>query len=106
MGKRRKNIAQMCELSSDESATRQKVADYLEEVHFYWQIGFVPREASITQGYNTRKHGSTNEINKQTEHIAIRNFDTEARLQRYDEELIEAMNRLNSQQREIIQRSY
>lgn len=106
MGKRRKNIIQMCALAPDERATRQAVAEYIEEVRLYRQIGFVRREASITQGYSPREHGSTNEINKQTERIAIWNVDTEARLQRQDEELTEAMNRLNSQQREIIQRSY
>lgn len=106
MGKRRKNIVQMCTLAPDESATRQAVADYIEEFRLYWQIGFVWREASITQGYSPREHGFTNEINKQTEKIAIWNVDTEARLQRQDAELTEAMSRLNSQQREIIQRSY
>ncbi len=106
MGKRRKNIVQMFALASDEGATRQAVAEYIEEVRLYRHIGFVRREASITQGYIPREHGSTNEINKQTEKIAIWNVDTEARLQRQGAELTEAMSRLNSQQREIIQRSY
>lgn len=106
MGKRRKNIVQMCALAPDEGATRQALADYIEEVRLYRQIGFVRSEASITQGYSPREHGSTNEINKQTERIAIWNVDMEAKLQRQDAELTEAMSRLNSQQREIIQRSY
>lgn len=96
----------MCAIAPDEGATRQNVEYYLEEVRLYRQIVFVRREASITQGYSPREHESTNEINKQTERIAIWNVDTEARLKRYDEELTKAMNRLNGQQREIIQRSY
>lgn len=47
-GKRRKNIVQMCALTPDEGATRQALADYIEEVRLHRQIGFVRREASIT----------------------------------------------------------
>ncbi|MEW4368762.1 ArpU family phage packaging/lysis transcriptional regulator [Paenibacillus kandeliae] len=95
-----------CALAPDEGATRQAVAEYIEEVRLYRQIGFVRRESNITQGYSPREHGSTNKINKQTERIAIWNVDMEAKLQRQDEELMEAMSRLNSKQREIIHRSY
>lgn len=102
MEKRRKNIVQMCAIAPGEGATRQNVADYLEEVRLYRQIGIFRCEESITQGYSLREQRSTNEINKKTERIAIWNVDTEARLQRMDTELTEAMSRLNTQQRETI----
>ncbi|WP_309807061.1 hypothetical protein [Paenibacillus hunanensis] len=50
----------MYSMTPDEGATRQAVAEYIKEVRLYRQIGFVQREASITQGYSPMEHESTN----------------------------------------------
>lgn len=108
MGKRRKNNLQLTFniLPIDEKATRRAVEDYLETVRQYRQIGFVRREAAITQAYVYREHQSTNAISKQTEKIAIYNVDKEAELIEKDRLLSLAMEKLSSVQREVIQRSY
>ncbi|MEK5376581.1 ArpU family phage packaging/lysis transcriptional regulator [Paenibacillus sp. FSL P2-0173] len=108
MGKRRKNNLQLTFniLPVDEKATRLAVEDYLEIVRQYRQIGFVRREAAITQSYSYREHQSTNTISKQTEEIAIFNVDKEAKFKAKDELLELAMSKLSSIQREVIQRSY
>jgi ArpU family phage transcriptional regulator len=108
MGKRRKNSLQLTFniLPVDEKATRLAVEEYLETVRQYRQIGFVRREAAITQSYTYREHQSTNAISKQTEEIATYNVDKEAELQAKDRLLELAMSKLSSMQREVIQRSY
>ncbi|MGN7352377.1 ArpU family phage packaging/lysis transcriptional regulator [Paenibacillus amylolyticus] len=108
MGKRRKNNLQLTFniLPIDEKATRRAVEEYIEIVRQYRQIGFVRREAAVTQAYVYREHQSTNAISKQTEKIAIYNVDREAELIGMDEVLEIVMNRLSSSQREVIQRSY
>lgn len=108
MGKRRKNNLQLTFniLPVDEKATRLAVEEYLETVQQYRQIGFVRREAAITQAYTYREHQSTNAISKQTEDIAVYNVDKEAELQAKDRLLNMAMSKLSSMQREVIQRSY
>lgn len=108
MGKRRKNNLQLTFniLPIDEKATRLAVEEYLETVRQYRQIGFVRREAAITQAYSYREHQSTNAISKQTEDIATYNVDKEAELQAKDRLLELALNKLSSIQREVIQRSY
>lgn len=108
MGKRRKNNLQLTFniLPVDEKATRLAVEEYLETVRQYRQIGFVRREAAITQAYTYREHQSTNAISKQTEDIATYNVDKEAELQTKDRLLEMAMSKLSSIQREVIQRSY
>ncbi|WP_426332669.1 ArpU family phage packaging/lysis transcriptional regulator [Paenibacillus silvae] len=108
MGKRRKNNLQLTFniLPIDEKATRRAVEEYLETVRQYRQIGFVRREAAITQAYVYREHQSTNAIIKQTENIAIYNVDREEQLIKMDEALEIVMNKLSSTQREVIQRSY
>ncbi|MCP3807152.1 transcriptional regulator [Paenibacillus sp. Lou8.1] len=108
MGKRRKNSLQLTFniLPIDEKATRLAVEEYLETIRQYRQIGFVRREAAITQAYSYREHQSTNAISKQTENIAVYNVDKEAELQAKDELLELAMSRLSIVQREVIQRSY
>lgn len=108
MGKRRKNNLQLTFniLPIDEKATRRAVEEYLETVRQYRQIGFVRREAAITQAYVYREHQSTNAISKQTERIAIYNVDKEAELKEKDRLLSLAMERLSSVQCEVIQRSY
>ena len=78
----------------------------METVRQYRQIGFIRREAAITQAYVYREHQSTNAVSKQTEKIAIYNVDKEAELREKDRLLSIAMERLSSLQREIIQRSY
>ncbi|WP_235332381.1 ArpU family phage packaging/lysis transcriptional regulator [Paenibacillus terrae] len=90
----------------DEKATRFAVEEYLETVRQYRQIGFVRREAAITQAYSYREHQSTNAISKQTEDIATYNVDKEAELQAKDRLLDLAMSKLSSMQREVIQRRY
>jgi ArpU family phage transcriptional regulator len=108
MGKRRKNNLQLTFniLPIDEKATRRAVEEYLETVRQYRQIGFVRREAAVTQAYVYREHQSTNAISKQTENIAVYNVDREALLISMDEKLDFAMSRLSSIQQEVIQRSY
>ena len=108
MGKRRKNNLQLTFniLPIDEKATRRAVEEYLETVRQYRQIGFIRREAAVTQAYVYREHQSTNAISKQTEKVAIYNVDKEAELREKDRLLSIAMERLSSLQREIIQRSY
>ncbi|MCM3128997.1 ArpU family phage packaging/lysis transcriptional regulator [Paenibacillus provencensis] len=108
MGKRRKNKLQLCFniLPIDEKATRRTVEDYLETVRQFRQIGFVRREAAVTQAYEYREHQSTNTISKQTENIAVYNVDKEAELINKDRLLTLAMEKLSSIQREVIQRSY
>lgn len=108
MGKRRKNNLQLTFniLPIDEKATRRAVEEYIETVRQYRQIGFVRREAAVTQAYVYREHQSTNAISKQTEKIAIYNVDREAELKEKDRLLSLAMERLSSVQREVIQRSY
>lgn len=108
MGKRRKNNLQLTFniLPVDEKATRRVVEEYLETVRQYRQIGFVRREAAVTQAYVYREHQSTNAISKQTENIAVYNVDKEAELKEKDHLLSLAMERLSSVQREVIQRSY
>ncbi|OMF31980.1 ArpU family phage packaging/lysis transcriptional regulator [Paenibacillus peoriae] len=108
MGKRRKNNLQLTFniLPVDEKATRLAVEEYLETVRQYRQIGFVRREAAITQAYSYREHQSTNAISKQTENIAVYNVDKEAELAAKDRLLDMAMSKLSSIQREVIQRSY
>ncbi|PAD31447.1 ArpU family phage packaging/lysis transcriptional regulator [Paenibacillus sp. 7523-1] len=108
MGKRRKNNLQLTFniLPIDEKATRRAVEEYLETVRQYRQIGFIRREAQITQAYVYREHQSTNAISKQTERIAIYNVDKEAELKEKDRLLSLAMERLSSVQREVIQRSF
>ncbi|OMF17028.1 transcriptional regulator [Paenibacillus amylolyticus] len=108
MGKRRKNNLQLTFniLPIDEKATRRAVEEYIETVRQYRQIGFIRREAAVTQAYVYREHQSTNAISKQTEKIAIYNVDREAELIGMDEVLEIVMNRLSSSQREVIQRSY
>ncbi|WP_433581281.1 ArpU family phage packaging/lysis transcriptional regulator [Paenibacillus amylolyticus] len=108
MGKRRKNNLQLTFniLPIDEKATRRAVEEYIETVRQYRQIGFIRREAAVTQAYVYREHQSTNAISKQTENIAIYNVDREAELIGMDEVLEIVMNRLSSSQREVIQRSY
>ncbi|WP_202894727.1 ArpU family phage packaging/lysis transcriptional regulator [Paenibacillus sp. 23TSA30-6] len=78
----------------------------MEIVRQYRQIGFVRREAAITQAYTCREHQSTNAISKQTEEIATYNVDKEAELQAKDCLLELTMSKLFSIQREVIQRSY
>lgn len=90
----------------DEKATRLAVEEYLEMVRQYRQIGFVRREAAITQAYSYREHQSTNAVSKQTENIAVYNVDKEAELQAKDRLLELGMSKLSSIQREVIQRSY
>ncbi|MCP3810139.1 hypothetical protein UY416_19860 [Paenibacillus polymyxa] len=68
-------------LPVDEKSTSLAVEEYLETVRQNRQIGFVRREAAITQAYSYREHQSTNEISKQTENIATYNVDREAKLQ-------------------------
>lgn len=108
MGKRRKNNLQLTFniLPIDEKATRRAVEEYLETARQYRQIGFVRREAAVTQAYVYREHQSTNAISKQTERIAIYNVDKEAELKEKDRLLSLAMEKLSSVQREVIQRSY
>ncbi|WP_258013896.1 ArpU family phage packaging/lysis transcriptional regulator [Paenibacillus polymyxa] len=108
MGKRRKNNLQLTFniLPIDEKATRLAVEEYLETIRQYRQIGFVRREAAITQSYTYREHQSTNAISKQTEEIATYNVDKGAELATKDKLLELAMSRLGSVQREVIQRSY
>ncbi|UMY53151.1 transcriptional regulator [Paenibacillus peoriae] len=108
MGKRRKNNLQLTFniLPIDEKATRLAVEEYLETIRQYRQIGFVRREAAITQSYTYREHQSTNAISKQTEDIATYNVDKESELQAKDRLLELAMSKLSSMQREVIQRSY
>ncbi|OBA05352.1 transcriptional regulator [Paenibacillus polymyxa] len=108
MGKRRKNNLQLTfnNLPIDEKATRLAVEEYLEMIRQYRQIGFVRREAAITQAYSYREHQSTNAISKQTENIAVYNVDKEAEFQAKDKLLELAMSKLSSMQREVIQRSY
>ncbi|MFW9331789.1 ArpU family phage packaging/lysis transcriptional regulator [Paenibacillus polymyxa] len=108
MGKRRKNNLQLTfnNLPIDEKATRLAVEGYLETVRQYRQIGFVRREAAITQSYTYREHQSTNAISKQTENIAVYNVDKEAELQAKDKLLELVMSKLSSMQQEVIQRSY
>ncbi|CAM4177758.1 ArpU family phage packaging/lysis transcriptional regulator [Paenibacillus xylanexedens] len=108
MGKRRKNNLQLTFniLPIDEKATRRAVEEYLETVRQYRQIGFVRREAAVTQAYVYREHQSTNAISKQTERIAIYNVDKEAELKEKDRLLSLAMEGLSSVQSEVIQRSY
>lgn len=108
MGKRRKNTLQLSFniLPIDEKATRLAVEEYLETIRQYRQIGFVRREAAITQSYTYREHQSTNAISKQTEENATYNVDKEAELQAKDRLLDMAMSKLSSIQREVIQRSY
>ncbi|MDO7908445.1 ArpU family phage packaging/lysis transcriptional regulator [Paenibacillus sp. JX-17] len=108
MGKRRKNTLQLSLniLPIDERATRLAVEEYLEEVRQYRQIGFVRREAAITQAYSYREHQSTNAISKPTENIALWNVDKEAELQAKDRLVEMALGKLSSTQREVIQRSY
>ncbi|PYE49832.1 transcriptional regulator [Paenibacillus barcinonensis] len=108
MGKRRKNNLQLTFniLPIDEKATRRAVEEYLETVRQYRQIGFVRREAAVTQAYVYREHQTTNAISKQTETIAVYNVDKEAELKEKDRLLSLAMERLSSVQREVIQRSY
>ncbi|PRA04848.1 MULTISPECIES: ArpU family phage packaging/lysis transcriptional regulator [unclassified Paenibacillus] len=108
MGKRRKNNLQLTFniLPIDEKATRRAVEEYLETVRQYRQIGFIRREAAVTQTYVYREHQSTNAISKQTERIAIYNVDKEAELKEMDRLLSLAMERLSSVQSEVIQRSY
>ncbi|KJD39217.1 transcriptional regulator [Paenibacillus polymyxa] len=108
MGKRRKNNLQLTFniLPVDEKATRLAVEEYLETIRQYRQIGFVRREAAITQSYTYREHQATNAISKQTEDIATYNVDKEAELQAKDKLLELAMSKLSSIQREVIQRSY
>ncbi|EHS58029.1 phage transcriptional regulator [Paenibacillus sp. Aloe-11] len=108
MGKRRKNNLQLTFniLPIDEKATRLAVEEYLETVRQYRQIGFVRREAAITQAYSYREHQSTNAISKQTKDIATYNVDKEAELQAKDRLLELALNKLSSIQREVIQCSY
>ncbi|MGO4953086.1 ArpU family phage packaging/lysis transcriptional regulator [Paenibacillus sp. DRB1-1] len=108
MGKRRKNNLQLTFniLPVDEKATRLAVEEYLETIRQYRQIGFVRREAAITQCYTYREHQSTNAISKQTEDVATYNVDKEAELQAKDKLLELAMSKLSSVQREVIQRSY
>ncbi|KAF6569073.1 transcriptional regulator [Paenibacillus sp. EKM206P] len=108
MGKRRKNNLQLTFniLPVDEKATRLAVEEYLETIRQYRQIGFVRREAAITQSYTYREHQSTNAISKQTEDIATYNVDKEAEFQAKDKLLELAMSKLSSIQREVIQRSY
>lgn len=108
MGKRRKNNLQLTFniLPIDEKATRRAVEEYLETVRQYRQIGFIRREAAITQAYVYREHQTTNAISKQTEKIAIYNVDKETELKEMDRLLSMAMERLASVQREVIQRSY
>ncbi|WP_127550584.1 ArpU family phage packaging/lysis transcriptional regulator [Paenibacillus amylolyticus] len=108
MGKRRKNNLQLTFniLPIDEKATRHAVEEYIEIVRQYRQIGFVRREAAITQAYVYREHQSTNAISKQTETIAVYNVDKEAELKEKDRLFSLAMERLSSVQREVIQRSY
>lgn len=91
--------------NTDEKATRLAVEEYLETIRQYRQIGFVRREAAITQTYTYREHQSTNAISKQTESIAVYNVDKEAELQAKDRLLTLAMDKLSSIQREVIQRS-
>ncbi|WP_263559820.1 ArpU family phage packaging/lysis transcriptional regulator [Paenibacillus polymyxa] len=107
MGKRRKNNLQLTFniLPVDEKATRLAVEEYLETIRQYRQIGFVRREAAITQSYTYREHQATNAISK-TEDIATYNVDKEAELQAKDKLLELAMSKLSSIQREVIQRSY
>ncbi|MDN4078176.1 ArpU family phage packaging/lysis transcriptional regulator [Paenibacillus polymyxa] len=108
MGKRRKNNLQLTFniLPVDEKATRLAVEEYLETIRQYRQIGFVRREAAITQSYTYREHQATNAISKQTEDIATYNVDKEAEFQAKDKLLELAMSKLSSIQREVIQRSY
>ncbi|WP_145153074.1 ArpU family phage packaging/lysis transcriptional regulator [Paenibacillus xylanexedens] len=108
MGKRRKNNLQLTFniLPIDEKATRRAVEEFIETVRQYRQIGFVRREAAITQAYVYREHQSTNAISKQTERIAIYNVDKEAELKEKDRLLSLAMERLSSIQCDVIQRSY
>lgn len=108
MGKRRKNTLQLTFniLPIDGRATRRAVEEYLETVRQFRQIGFVRREAAVTQAYEYREHQSTNAISKQTESIAIYNVSKEAELIHKDRMLTMAMERLSSVQREVIQRSY
>lgn len=108
MGKRRKNNLQLTFniLPIDERATRRAVEEYLETVRQYRQIGFIRREAAITQAYVYREHQSTNAISKQTERIAIYNVDKEAELKENDRLLSLAMERLSSIQYDVIHRSY
>ncbi|MGG1940042.1 ArpU family phage packaging/lysis transcriptional regulator [Paenibacillus polymyxa] len=108
MGKRRKNNLQLTFniLPVDKKATRLAVEEYLETIRQYRQIGFVRREAAITQSYTYREHQATNAISKQTEDIATYNVDKEAELQAKDKLLELAMSKLSSIQREVIQRSY
>ncbi|MBE0339938.1 transcriptional regulator [Paenibacillus sp. 28ISP30-2] len=93
-------------LPIDHKATRLAVKEYLETVRQYQQIGFVRREAAITQAYSYREHQSTNAISKQTEDIATYNVDKEAKFQAKDRLLDMAMSKLSNIQREVIQRSY
>jgi len=108
MGKRRKNNLQLTFniLPVDAKATCLAVEEYLETIRQYRQIGFVRREAAITQSYSYREHQSTNSISKQTESIAVYTVDKEAELQAKDRLLELAMSKLSSMQREVIRRSY
>ncbi|URJ46664.1 hypothetical protein MF628_001225 [Paenibacillus polymyxa] len=101
MGKRRKNNLQLTFniLPVDAKATRLAVEEYLETIRQYRQIGFVRREATITQSYSYREHQSTNSISKQTESIAVYTVDKEAELQAKDRLLELAMSKLSSMQR-------
>lgn len=90
----------------DREKTKKNVEKVLETTRIYKQIGFVRKEMKKTPIYEQKFHQPTNRLCDPAGDIASWNVDNENRLKVLVERVDNAISRLNSSEREIIQLRY
>lgn len=92
----------------DEDATRQAVEDELEKALLTktLDMSYERKEASITQSYEVRYHGSTNVTSDSTAQTALYNVSTEEAKKAQLWRVERAVSKLSRKQRELITERY
>lgn len=92
----------------DEDATRQAVENELEKALFTKTVDldYERKEASITQSYEVRYHGSTNVTSDSTAQVALHNVANEEARRAHLFKVERAVSKLSRKQRDLITARY
>ncbi|USG64651.1 transcriptional regulator [Brevibacillus ruminantium] len=84
-------------------ATQRRVKKTLDLARDFIRMGFHPgMEARTTAGWQTTPVSTTNRFRSSTEQVAIRNATIEQERREYVEQILRAVRRLSSRERELI----
>ncbi|MEW9105297.1 ArpU family phage packaging/lysis transcriptional regulator [Paenibacillus sp.] len=88
------------------TATRKMVEKYLSIASLYKRTGIVRREMKMNTSYEPRLHGSTNQVGKPVEEIALHNVEKEAYMRTVYDNVMKAIAHLGDIERELIVSCY